>query len=217
MEREARRAGAAPTVYPPAATHGNPPQQLVSVSQRGVWAGGDVVAGDKTTTNNMYFITPPPSSAGFIIQLQEKLKNEMEANAQIRHTVENLQYFYERRAHDGVEGLEAKLIRADREYEMYTAFEKKERFAKLLEKWALYASAQELFAYMLAKAEYEFTMFVLPELGKLDQVAINQLVTDRIVVPTINECGCGIFTLNHSVVMGMVYWLAEQCFVRWHQ
>jgi hypothetical protein len=194
-----------------------PSRQVATVDQRNARADGDVVAGDKTeTVNNNYFPTTA-SSSSIVMRLVEKLKGEVEINAQIRHTVENLQYFHERRAHDGIEGLEAKLIKADRQHELFLAFEKKEQFTKLVEKWSLYASAQEIFAYMLAKAEHEFTMFVLPKIGELDQRAINQLVTDKIIVPTIDECGCSIFILNHSIVMGMVYWLAEQCFVRWHQ
>jgi hypothetical protein len=195
-------------------------RQLVNVNQRGARADGDIVAGNKIKIeieNKTVNYILAASSASFVIQLLDKLKAEIEVNAQIRHTVENLQYFYERRAHDGIEGLEAKLIAADRKHELFLAFEKNEQFAKLLEKWSLYASAQEFFAYMLAKAEHEFTMSVLPRIRELDQGAVNQLVNDRIVVPTIAECGCSVFTLNHTIVMGMVYWLAEQCFVRWHQ
>jgi hypothetical protein len=187
-------------------------QELISVNQSGAQAGGHLVAGSLIINN---FVAP--SSVGMVTQLLEKLKGEIEANSQIRHTVDNLQHFYERRAHDGVDGLEAKLVKGGRNHELTLAFEKKEQFAKLLEKWSLYASAQEFFAYMLAKAEHEFTMFVEPKLAELGQEAINQLVSDRIIVPTITECGCTIFVLNHSVVMGMVYWLAERCFVRWHQ
>jgi hypothetical protein len=81
----------------------------------------------------------------------------------------------------------------------------------------LYASAQEIFAYLLAKAEHEFSYIIHPQIPNLDPVAVNQLVNDRIVTPTLEECGCSVFTLNHAVVMGMIYWLAEQCFIRWHQ
>lgn len=93
---------------------------------------------------------------------------------------------------------------------------KKELFAKLLDKWSMYASAQEIFSVLLAKIEYEFSMFVYPKLGVLNEDGINELVDARIVQPTIQECGSGVFTLNHSITMGMIYWLAEQCFVRWH-
>ncbi len=112
--------------------------------------------------------------------------------------------------------MQAKLKVAGREDEYLEAIEKKEQFAKLLERWSLYASAQEIFAYLLAKAEYEFTYVIRPQIATISKVQVNELVRDRIVAPTVEECGATVFTVNHSTAMGMVYWLAEQCFVRWH-
>jgi hypothetical protein len=185
-----------------------------TINQSGASAGGDLVGGNKTVNN---YFHPASSQSGIVEQLLAKLQAEIDKNEQVRHIVENLQYFYKKRAPDGINGLEAKLTAGRRDHEIYLALEKKELFAKLLEKWSLYASAQEIFACLLAKAEHEFSMFVYPKIGKLDQDGINQLVNDRIVTPAISECGVGVFTLNHSIVMGMIYWLAEQCFVRWHQ
>jgi hypothetical protein len=140
----------------------------------------------------------------------------MAENAEIKHTIEQLQYFKKRRSADGIDGLVAKLQAGGRAHECEDALEKKELFAKLLERWSLYASAQEIFAFLLAKAEYEFNYFVRPQLQTLDELGVNQLVNDRIVEPTLEQCASSIFPLNHSIVMGMIYWLAEQCFVRWH-
>ena len=183
------------------------------VNQKGASAGGDVVGRDKIERH--YHVAP--TSLGIVEQLLEKLQAEIEQNEEIRHTIEALAYFRTRRSRDGIDGLQAKLQAGERSHEYFDALEKKELFAKLLEKWSLYASAQEIFAYLLAKAEHEFNYFIHPKISTLNQIATNQLVNDRIVVPTITECGSSVFTLNHSIVMGMVYWLAEQCFVRWHQ
>jgi hypothetical protein len=183
----------------------------VRIDQGGASAGGDVVAGDKIVYNHR------PATPGIVEQLLNKLRAEMLENAEVQHKIESLQYFYERKPQDGIVGLEAKLRAGERDHELYLALEKKELFAKLLEKWSLYASAQEIFAFFLAKVEYEYSMFIYPRIAELEQSEINQLVSDRIVVPTILECGSSVFTFNHSIVMGMVYWLAEQCFVRWHQ
>ncbi|WP_368039360.1 MULTISPECIES: ABC-three component system protein [unclassified Tardiphaga] len=35
--------------------------------------------------------------------------------------------------------------------------------------------------------------------------------------PTVSECGASVFEIDHNTALGMVYWLAEQCFVRWHR
>jgi hypothetical protein len=51
----------------------------------------------------------------------------------------------------------------------------------------------------------------------LDAVRINQLTSELIVEPAVLECGASVFQLDHNTALGMVYWLAEQCFVRWHK
>jgi vacuolar-type H+-ATPase subunit I/STV1 len=182
------------------------------VSQQGASAHGDVVGRDKIEHYH-----PASASPGVVQQLLEKLQAEIDKNEKVRHTVEALAHFQSRRSHDGIDGLEAKLKAGHRTDEYLSALEKKELFAKLLEKWSLYASAQEIFAFLLAKAEYEFNYFIYPQILELDQIGVNQLLNDRIIIPTIADCGSRVFVLNHSVAMGMVYWLAEQCFVRWHQ
>jgi hypothetical protein len=186
----------------------------IEIDQTGVSAHGDVVGHDKKTEVH-YHPTPPP--AGIVEQLLRKLEDEMANDKEVKDTIETLAYYYNRRSHDGIDGLEAKLKAGGRANEYLDALGKKELFVKLLEKWSLYASAQQIFAYLLAKAEHEFNFLIHPQIGKLKPVEVNQLVTETIILPTIAECGSTIFALNHGVAMGMVYWLAEQCYVRWHQ
>lgn len=182
------------------------------VDQRDASADGDIVGRDKIE-NHFHGDRRP----GIVEQLLTKLQAEIEQNNQIRHTIEALAHFQTRRSRDGIDGLEAKLQAGGRADEYYDALEKKELFAKLLEKWSLYASAQEIFAYLLAKADYEFNQFVHPQIENLSRIQVNQIVKESIVVPVVGECGGAVFTINHSTAMGMVYWLAEQCFIRWHK
>jgi hypothetical protein len=184
----------------------------LKVDQAGASAHGDIVGRDKYE-HHFHSLDRP---AGVVEQLLRKLQKEVAKNESVRHTVEALAHFHNRKSHDGIDGLQAKLNAANRSDEYLDAIEKKELFAKLLERWSLYASAQEIFAYLLAKAEYEFTYIIHPQLGGLSKVEANELVRDHIIVPIIAETGTGAFTINHSTAMGMIYWLAEQCFVRWH-
>lgn len=184
----------------------------LKIDQRGASARGDIVGQDKYEQH----YHPAAAPAGIVEKLLKKLQDEVANNQNVQETIEALAHFHTRRAHDGVDGLQAKLKVAGREDEYLEAIEKKEQFAKLLERWSLYASAQEIFAYLLAKAEYEFTYVIRPQIATISKVQVNELVRDRIVAPTVEECGATVFTVNHSTAMGMVYWLAEQCFVRWH-
>jgi hypothetical protein len=177
-----------------------------------VHAQGDIIGRDKFE-QHYHSINRPVSVVEHLLQ---KLQKEVTNNERVKHTIEALAHFQSRKSHDGVEGLEAKLKAAKRSDEYLDAISKKELFAKLLERWSLYASAQEIFAYLLAKAEYEFTYVVHPQLNGISKVRANELVRDRILEPIIAECGSTVFTINHSIAMGMIYWLAEQCFVRWH-
>jgi len=184
----------------------------LKVDQTGAAARGDIVGRDKH--ENHFHL--PDRRSGLVEQLLQKLQKEVENNEHVKHTIEALAHYKVRRSHDGVEGLQAKLHEANRSDEYLDAIEKKELFAKLLERWSLFASAQEIFAYLLAKAEYEFTHVIHPQLNEITKVHANELVRDQIIVPMIAECGSTVFTINHGTVMGMIYWLAEQCYVRWH-
>lgn len=183
------------------------------IDQSGATADGDIVGRDKIEKHYHFNDATP----GIVEKLLAKLQAEVEKNEKVRYTIEALAHFHIRQSTDGIEGLEAKLEAGGRSSEYFYALEKKELFVKLLEKWSLYASAQEIFAYFLAKIDYEFNFIIYPRISTLSQIEVNELVRDHVVVPTIDECGSAVFVLNHAVVMGMLYWLAEQCFVRWHK
>jgi hypothetical protein len=189
-----------------------------NVDQSGATADGDIIAGDKHTHEHTHQHHHSAARASTLLeQLMRRLADEMRNDQEVRDLVEGLQRYYIRRSADGIEGLEAKLKAGNRSHEILDALEQKERFVKLLDRWALYASAQEIFAFLLAKAEHEFRYVVLPQLSKLDEAAINKLIAERIIYPLCDEVGAGVFTLDAGLVIGMLYWLAEQCFVRWHQ
>ena len=189
-------------------------QQQPSIDQSESKVGRDQVGSQIETQNNFYGARANLTAIDLLL---EKLQREIEHDQQIRDTIDKLQRFQKPRAHDGVVGLEQKLQVSGRAYEYLDAIEKKELFAKLLEKFSLYASAQEILAALLARAEYFFTHFIYPQVGSLSILEVNQLVDGKIIEPTIDECGASVFAIDHSVAMGMIYWLAEQCHIRWHQ
>src|SRR5262245_41948452 len=119
------------------------------VNQAGATAHGNIVGG-----HNIEFHEHHASAGGGVVEaLLIKLKSEIEDKVHTSETIDRLQRFYERRAHDDIVGLQAKLKEGGREAEYRDALERKEMFAKLLERWSLYASAQLIFAHLLARAE----------------------------------------------------------------
>lgn len=184
------------------------------VNQSGASAHRDIVGGNKTTTiTNNYGATP----AGRVERYMQLLEAEMESNAETRDIIDGLQFYYTQNAPDGIAGLEAKLQHVSRQDELIIAYEKKELFVKLLNKYGMYESAQRLFAYLLSKAESEFNSAIHPQLNCLTRAEVALMTSEKIVKPMVDECGFGPLDINHNIVMGMIYWLAEQCFVRWHQ
>ena len=132
--------------------------------------------------------------------------------------IDDLQMFQDRRAGEDVVGLNEKLKKADREDQVPDAQMKKELFQKLLTRLQHYPSAQKLFAYFLARINDVFENHICPHAHQLDRQAVDKIIEDKIVLPTIADMGNGFehFTLTHAHIRGMIYWLADRCFVRWH-
>ena len=196
---------------------GNQSNMFEKRDQSGASAGGDIVGRDKIARSELHFDFRRSGAASKIEALKARLIDEMQNDRTASELIDGLQeYHRRRRPPDGVEGLESKLRAASRENEILDALEQKEMFAKLLAKWSLYASAQEIFLHLLSLAVHEFRMSIQPLLGQLDRHSYNELVTQRIVLPLIDEVGEGVMSFDALVTMGLYYWLAEQCFVRWH-
>lgn len=183
-----------------------------TVNQKGASAGGDNVGGDKVTVTNVY------NGAAPVLQtLWDKLAEEIRTETTTREWVDSLQFFREKIAPDGVTGLEEKLRRAGRDSDTHMAMRQKEMFVKLLTRYELFGSAQEILAFCLHRIQHEFDTFISPKLGELSRAEIDAIISERIVYPVVDDCGAGVFQLHPGLVLGMIYWLGEQCFVRWHE
>jgi len=189
------------------------PASSSSVVQTGSTVSGNQIGGNYNQTN---IHLGAQRAASVVEQLLARLQEEVEKESHCSEMLDRLKRYHGGIVKDGIQGLEAKLEKAGRAGEIEYALERKESFSKLLEMWSLYASAQEIFAYLLARTEHLFNSEILPEIGDLSIVQINQKINKSIINPTVEECGASLFKIDHFVAMGMVYWLAEQCFVRWH-
>lgn len=185
----------------------------LTVDQRNSKVNRDQIAGDRVTNN----YASPATPRSVIEVLLDRLNKEIENNLHAKSVVDKLLRYNGQVTSDGVIGLEAKLAHANRQHEVLAALEQKEQFAKLIERFSLYASAQEIIVHLLARAEYNFTHFVYPQLVQLNIIQVNDIINQNIVLPTVNDCGASVFAIDHGTAMGMIYWLAERCHVRWHQ
>lgn len=153
-----------------------------------------------------------------INKLVDELRAAIKDDEKAKRTIDNLQiYKRDRKPRDGIIGLEGKLENAGRGYELEGALDQKQLFVELLEKWSYYASAQEIFAHLLARMRRCFDTKILPNIPHSAAAGIDALVDSEVVEPILNECSqIPQFTVNSDVALGMYYWLADQCYVRWH-
>ena len=149
----------------------------------------------------------------------DKLADEVRTNQQAQQMVDSLQYYHKKHSFDGIDGLENKLDHAGRSHQKGIALRKKELFSKKLDHYSFYGAAQEIFAYFLAAIEENFNTYVHPFIGTLTAAEIDIAVKEKVVDPILAEMsgGGGVMMINCNHVSGMVYWLAEQCYVRWHK
>ena len=192
-------------------------QLTPSTTERDITALRDNVGGNQSNVNsnnlnfNVLNCAPSPISAWM-----ERLAEEVRSDAKVQRFIDTLQFYIERHSHDGIDGLEEKLKHSGRTTEVKMAVRKKELFTRLLTKYSMFESAQQIFAYMLSKVERDYAIYVLPNVGIASPTDIDVLIYERLVSPTVSEVGAGVFSVNAAIATGMVYWLAEQCYVRWH-
>jgi hypothetical protein len=183
-----------------------------SRTQAGSTVAGNQVAGDYNQT----IFNEAGRDASVVERLLARLQAELDNDITCSDTIRKLQRYHGGTSKGGVIGLRNKLMAGGRGDEIEDALEQKEMFVKLLEEFSLYASAQEIFVYLLAQAERVFNSEILPLVGELNAVEINRQTNRLILDPVVQECGATVFQIDHLTAMGMLYWLAEQCFVRWH-
>ncbi|WP_354035543.1 ABC-three component system protein [Bradyrhizobium sp. S3.2.6] len=189
-----------------------------TTTQSNVTAGRDNAGGDinNTNSNNQIFNVSFGDEKSPIAAWMALLVEEIKHNQQASDFIDTLQMYHEKHSHDGVDGLEAKLHHSGRQSEVSLALRKKELFRRLLAKYSMFESAQQIFAYLLSKLEQDFRSYVLPNLANRSGGEIDELFGQYVVGPCATEIKSGVFCLNAAIAAGMVYWLAEQCYVRWH-
>lgn len=199
-----------------------PPASLpmaAPVDQSRSKVSGDQIAGDKFEGDlhqTFNVALPKPRKPGRIEALIKTLREEMADKVELQHTMESLSRFERRVAADDVVGLKAKLQTGGRAGEYNFALNDKEDFTKLLVRMQRYGAAQEILGIILAEIDFKHRHLIEPRINELTKAQINQLVEDEIIKPLIDQLDVTEFGMTHSMAMGMIYWLAERCYVKWH-
>lgn len=176
-------------------------------------AGKNLVLGDMHESN----FAAQSVAAENVKLLVATLEREIEQEDTRANWIDDLQAFREPFVIDGIKGLDEKLYAAGLAHKRIFAIHQKERFVKFLERNSLFYSAQQLLAFCLHEIFNNFEAFVHPRCGEIDEGELHELIAEKVVRKVLDQYSYGSFSLNHSLVWGMIYWLAERCYVRWHK
>ena len=185
--------------------------QSKNTIENGDMAGRDV---NKTTIN------VGRMSFGGKSQLQllyEKLEEEKKNSTGIAEMIEELQHFKSYAKNEKVIGLEKKLENGNRVKYLNFAERSKEKFTKKLLKNEHSETAQEIYAFLLAKVYRRFEEHIYPRLseGHSDDF-INQLVDEFIINPMEDLLGENLLRLYEDEISGMIYFLMGNCHIKWN-
>ncbi|URK19516.1 hypothetical protein M9H61_08425 [Thalassospira sp. GO-4] len=152
-----------------------------------------------------------------ITTLLECLSKEISADEKeaIKEFASDLYLYVHQRDEEDPDTLDTKLESANRQEELSHANRTLERFTMLLEKYQHFPSGQKLLAFFLSHIHDVFTFQIK---GKnLSDSEIDDVIRTQIVEKIIADMGNGSvhFTINANHVRGMVYFLADRCYVRW--
>lgn len=180
-------------------------------------AGRDVIK--NTTVNNFFDTTPVGLSTSQVPKLLQKLATQMAGQTHHDGFIAELELYVNNRSSQTVVGLEDKLKQVGRHLEYGDALLKKEAFSKMLLKLQHWEAAQQLFAYFLSMIEVAFKRKIIPHCSSLSQAEIEDVIGEHIVDKIKHEIGSGHeeFIISDLHIQGMIFWLADKCYVRWHQ
>ncbi|MEX2697446.1 ABC-three component system protein [Rhizobium mongolense] len=153
-----------------------------------------------------------------INRLLKLLAEQISTDESMVGFVDELQFFVDNRDGETVVGLKNKLEICGRGATFNDAKKKKEFFAKLLLKFERFSSAQQFFAYIMAAIHETFESKIVPSTAALTNQQIDELIDSDIVDKIMAEIseGSDHITLNRTHLKGMIFWLADKCYVRWH-
>lgn len=178
--------------------------------------GGDQAGNNitKITTYNQIHGVKPSQ----VNRLLKLLSDQISKDESMVGFVDDLQFFIDNRDGETVVGLKQKLEFCGRGAAFNDAKKKKELFAKLLLRFERFSSAQQLFAYIMATIHETFDTRITPLASSLSLQEIDAMIEAEIVDKIMAEVGEGSdhMTLNRTHIKGMIYWLADKCYVRWH-
>ena len=181
-------------------------------------AGRDHVS--NVTNNNHYHLPSKPIVHRENVKLRELIEEhekEIELDSEYKEFSNKLNDFLNRKVEGKLRNLEEKLTDGDRDYIIEYAMEVKESVTKKIMRNSHYTSAQKIFTYLLSNIRVSFLHGVTSRIksGKFASFEIDDLVTEKIILPTLasmDECS---LSIDIDEIYGLLYILTGNCYIEW--
>jgi predicted CopG family antitoxin len=149
--------------------------------------------------------------------LYEKLEQEKQNSTVFSEMVEELMHYKSYAENSEMIGLEKKLENGNRLRYLNFAESVKEKFTKKLLKNEHSETAQQIYAFLLAKVYSRFETHIYPSLnaGHTEEY-INQLVVEFIIKPLEELLGNNLLHIYEDEINGMIYFLMGNCHIKWN-
>jgi hypothetical protein len=189
------------------------------VDQSNIDAGGDVAARDINKTTHIHLPSSPIVYRENVKlrELVEEHKKEKELDSDYKEFSEKLNDFLNRKVEGKLRNLEEKLSDGKREHCIEYAMEVKESVTKKIMLNSHYASAQNIFTYLLSNIRAAFLHRVASRIksGRFECYEIDDFVTENIIEPTLASMdGCSL-SIEIDEIYGLLYILTGNCYVEW--
>lgn len=150
-------------------------------------------------------------------KLYEKFREEREKSTTFDDVIEELLHYKGCPSNTIIIGLEEKLHNGNRSAYLRFAESSKDKFTRKLLKNEHSETAQEIYAFLLAKVYSNFETYIYPRLneGHPDEF-INNLVSNYIIKPIEDILGDNLLRIYEDDINGMIYFLTGNCHIKWN-
>jgi hypothetical protein len=177
--------------------------------QTGNIAGRDVVGGDSIVNTTAPRRTP-------ITKLNERYLAETGEAEGLDAFVAKLQHYWDRATNDDIRRLSQKLSDSGRGDMLQTGEELKECATKIILRFQTSRTAQDILAWVLAELYGRFLLDVWPSIqADAPREVVDRLMSEKVIGTTLLDLEDNALDLSRPDLLGLVYFLAGNCYIRW--
>jgi len=191
-------------------------QNINHVNQEDNSVEGDLVGRDKFE-KNYHIGSTAFSGSSQLEKLYSRFEEEKRTNATIDNIIDELQHYKNQLSDSSVLGLNVKLENGNRAHYLEFAMTVKEKFTKKLLKNEHSESAQEIYAFLLAKVYSSFQTNIKPRMTENHpEEYITRLIHEHIIKPLEDILGDNLLKIYEDDIHGMIYFLTGNCHLNWN-